>query len=115
MGTDRINRGGGIGMLRNEIVSIMDWIRVGLNGNLGDNKNLSFSLLYHESRIWHRELTAGEGDINYVEKNEIVKDYRDENADIGSYALVVELVDTQDLKSCSPKKRVRVQVPLGAQ
>ena len=24
---------------------------------------------------------------------------------------VVELVDTQDLKSCSPKKRVRVQFP----
>ena len=29
-------------------------------------------------------------------------------------ALVVELVDTQDLKSCSPKKRVRVRFPLGA-
>jgi hypothetical protein len=28
---------------------------------------------------------------------------------------VVELVDTQDLKSCSPKKRVRVRFPLGAQ
>ena len=26
-------------------------------------------------------------------------------------ALVVELVDTQDLKSCSPKKRVRVRFP----
>jgi hypothetical protein len=30
-------------------------------------------------------------------------------------ALVVELVDTQDLKSCSPKKRVRVRFPPGAQ
>ena len=29
-------------------------------------------------------------------------------------ALVVELVDTQDLKSCSPKKRVRVRFPPGA-
>jgi hypothetical protein len=29
-------------------------------------------------------------------------------------ALVVELVDTQDLKSCSPQTRVRVQVPPGA-
>lgn len=95
MGTDRINRGGGIGMLRNEIVSIMDWIRVGLNGNLGDNKNLSFSLLYHESRIWHRELTAGEGDINYVEKNEIVKDYRDENG-IGFYWVNLNTNDSRE-------------------
>lgn len=95
MGTDRINRGGGIGMLRNEIVSIMDWIRVGLNGNLGDNKNLSFSLLYHASRIWHRELTAGEGDINYVEKNEIVKDYRDENG-IGFYWVNLNTNDSRE-------------------
>ena len=29
-------------------------------------------------------------------------------------ALVAELVDTQDLKSCSPQTRVRVQVPPGA-
>ena len=28
-----------------------------------------------------------------------------------SHASVVELVDTQDLKSCSPKKRVRVRFP----
>lgn len=84
MGTDRINRGGGIGTLRNEIVSIMDWIRIGLNGNLGDNKNLDFGQLYNQSRNWHRELTAGEGDINYVEKNDIVKDYRNKDG-IGFY------------------------------
>ena len=95
MGTDRLNRGGGIGTLRNEIVSIMDWIRIGLNGNLGDNKNLDFGQLYNQSRNWHRELTAGEGDINYVEKNDIIKDYRNKDG-IGFYWVDLNTNDSRE-------------------
>lgn len=84
MGVDAINNSGGVRGMRSNIVSIMDWIRVGLNGNLGEYKNLDFNQLYSESRKWHQELTSGEGDINYVEKNDIVKDYRDKNG-IGFY------------------------------
>ena len=61
------------------ITSIMDWIRVGLNGNLGENKNLSFWDLYKASEKWHDELEVGSGDINYVEENPIILDFRDAN------------------------------------
>ena len=61
------------------ITSIMDWIRVGLNGNLGENKNLPFWDLYKASEKWHDELEVGSGDINYVEENPVILDFRDEN------------------------------------
>jgi len=64
---------------RQIITSIMDWIRVGLNGNLGENKNLSFRDLYLASNKWHDELEVGQGDINYIEENPIILDFRDEN------------------------------------
>jgi hypothetical protein len=64
---------------RQSITSIMDWIRVGLNGNLGPNKELSFGKLYEASQKWHDELEVGSGDINYVEENPIILDFRDAN------------------------------------
>ena len=54
----------------------MDWIRVGLDGNLGENKNLSFWDLHKASDKWHDELEVGQGDINYVEENPILMDFR---------------------------------------
>lgn len=62
---------------RQTITSIMDWIRVGLNGNLGSNKELSFQELYQASEKWHDELELGSGDINYVEENPVILDFRD--------------------------------------
>lgn len=64
---------------RHYITSIMDWVRVGLNGNLGENKNLNFIELYKASEKWHDELEVGSGDINYVEENPIILDFRDGN------------------------------------
>lgn len=58
------------------ITSIMDWIRVGLNGNLGEYKSLSFWDLYKASEKWHDELEVGSGDINYVEENPVILDFR---------------------------------------
>ena len=69
----------GIQRFRSLITSIMDWIRIGLNGNLGDKKNLTFSDLAIKSQEWHNSLNIGDGDINYVEKNPIILDFRDEN------------------------------------
>jgi hypothetical protein len=57
----------------------MDWIRVGLNGNLGNNKNLSYLELKDKAKEWHDSLEIGDAAINYVEKNDILLDYRDEN------------------------------------
>ena len=64
---------------RQRIQSIMDWVRVGLNGRLNQYQNLEFSELYDKSREWHDSLSLGQGDINYIEENTIVKDFRNEN------------------------------------
>ena len=64
---------------RQTITSIMDWVRVGLNGNLGPNKELTFQELFDASKKWHDELEVGSGDINYVEENPIILDFRDAN------------------------------------
>ena len=68
-----------------DLVSIMDWIRVGLNGNLGEHKNDDFMTLFNESRKWHNELEVGDGIYNYEENEDnIILDFRDENG-IGFY------------------------------
>ena len=79
----KINSGGIVRGKRSEITSIMDWIRVGLNGNVGQYKDNSFETLYQESRKWHESLGTGEGEINYEEKNDILRDYRKDG--IGLY------------------------------
>jgi hypothetical protein len=63
----------------NIVTSIMDWIRVGLNGNLGENKELPLKKLVEKSKEWHDSLEIGQGDINYKEENPIILDFRDEN------------------------------------
>lgn len=76
---DKINDNNLIGKNRQVIIGIMDWIRVGLDGNIKPFKNLSLKELGQKSKEWHDSLAIGNGDINYVEKNEIIKDFRDEN------------------------------------
>ena len=76
---DKINDNNLIGKNRQVIIGIMDWIRVGLDGNVKPFKNLSLKELGQKSKEWHDSLAIGNGDINYVEKNEIIKDFRDEN------------------------------------
>lgn len=62
------------------LVSIMDWIRVGLNGNLGSHKNDDYLTLVRESKKWHDELEVGSGIYNYEENEDnIVIDFRDED------------------------------------
>ena len=60
-----------------KLASIMDWIRVGLNGNLGEHKNDNFETLFNESVKWHNELGVGDGEYNYNEENDIILDFRD--------------------------------------
>lgn len=61
------------------ITSIMDWIRVGLNGNLGENKESSLRQLMIRSTEWHDSLQIGQGAINYVEPHthDILLDFRE--------------------------------------
>lgn len=72
-----------IGYFRNGISSIVDWYRVGLNGNIKPYENLSYDELFIESEKWHKSLDIGEGELNYVEKNKIIRDYRENG--IGFY------------------------------
>ena len=60
-----------------KLASIMDWIRVGLNGNLGEHKDDGFTTLYNKSVKWHDELGIGDGEYNYNEENEVILDFRD--------------------------------------
>ena len=63
-----------------DLTSIMDWIRVGLNGNLGSHKNDDYQTLVRESKKWHDELEVGSGIYNYEEdEDSIILDFRDEN------------------------------------
>lgn len=79
-----INEGGWIKSSRNDINAIMDWIRVGLNGNVNPYKNKSFLELTDEAKKWHESLSGGEGDINYQEdESQIIRDYRKDG--IGFY------------------------------
>jgi hypothetical protein len=92
---DKINDSNLVNSNKSKITSIMDWIRVGLNGNLGDNKRLSYPELIKESVKWHDELGVGDGDINYIEKNPIVLDFRDDEGN-GFYWTDLETNDSSE-------------------
>lgn len=80
---DVLNRDRNSTRWKNEIVSIMDWIRVGLNGNAKTLKDDNLGLLYQKSKDWHESLNIGSGEINYIEKNPLLRDYRKDG--IGFY------------------------------
>jgi hypothetical protein len=67
-----------------KLASIMDWIKIGLNGNLGEHKNDNFETLFNESVKWHNELGVGDGEYNYDEENDVILDFRDSDG-IGFY------------------------------
>jgi len=76
---DQMNSNGILRTARSKIQSIMDWVRVGLNGNLGEYKDLPFIDLVLQSKDWHDSLEIGQGDINYKEQNPTILDFTDEN------------------------------------
>jgi hypothetical protein len=76
---DKMNSNRFITGHRGRIQSIMDWIRVGLNGNVNPYKDLTFKELQQKSEEWHNSLEVGQGDINYRETNPILLDFRDED------------------------------------
>ncbi len=83
---------------REQIVSIMDYIRVGLDGNISTIKDLPYDELYNESNQWHQSLGTKDGDINYKEEHPIVVDFRNEDG-LGFY-----WVDTET-NDCSEESR----------
>ena len=75
---DKINENNLIGKNRQVIIDIMDWIRIGLDGNVKPFMTLSLKELLSKSKEWHDSLGVGQGKINFVEENPIIKDFRDE-------------------------------------
>jgi len=69
---------------RSSIVGIIDYVRVHLNGDISSIKQLSWSQLTALQHEWHQSLQIGSGNINYDEKNEIIKDFRDSDG-LGYY------------------------------
>ena len=63
---------------------IMDWVKVGLNGEYAPYKNTPFDELLKLAEEWHDSLEVGEGAINYKENNEIILDFRNSDG-IGHY------------------------------
>lgn len=55
---------------------IVDWFRVGLNGNIKPYANLSLDELYNKSVEWHDSLSIGGDKIDYVEDNKVIVDFR---------------------------------------
>ena len=90
----KINKNNLIVERRSEIVSIMDWIRVALNGNVNQYKNRSFDELVRLSEQWHDSLGVGGGVINYDEENPIILDFREDG--LGFYWVDLETNDSSE-------------------
>lgn len=78
---ERLNSGNLKNYYGQKVTEIMDWVRIGLDGNLGEYKNLSIEELLKKSKEWHDSLGIGGGEINYVEKNPIILDFRNKNGE----------------------------------
>jgi hypothetical protein len=76
---DKMNSNRFITGHRGKIQSIMDWIRVGLNGNVKEYQNLPFKELWGKSEVWHDSLEVGQGSINYKETHPTLLDFTDED------------------------------------
>jgi hypothetical protein len=67
--------------LRGGLVSIMDYIQVGLNGNKSSLDDLNIIEIMDKSQEWHNSLGIGDGAINYIENAPILIDFRDKNGE----------------------------------
>jgi hypothetical protein len=66
-----------------QITGIMDWIRVGLNGNISEYKDTKYNDLLLKAARWHDSLGSGSAKIDYVEEHNIIIDFREDG--IGYY------------------------------
>lgn len=92
---DYINQSSVLRLFGQKIVSIMDWIRVGLNGNAKPYVNLTFDELFNESKKWHDELQVGDSTIDYKEEHPVVVDFRNEKG-YGYYWVDLETKDCDE-------------------
>jgi hypothetical protein len=92
---EKLNSGNIKNYYNQKITEIMDWIRVGLDGNVSEYKSLSIPELLLKSKEWHDSLGVGSGEINYTEKNPIIKDFRNEDGE-GFYWVDLQTNDSPE-------------------
>lgn len=82
---------------REDLVGLLDYIRVGLNGNISTIKDYNLNQLFYAQKKWHDQLQIGSGKINYDETNKVILDFRDSN---GSGYYWVDLDTTYSREEC---------------
>jgi hypothetical protein len=92
---NELNSGYTLQSSRQTITSIMDWIRVGLSGNVKPYQNLSYKELHEQSKKWHDELEVGDSTIDYKEEHPVVVDFRNEKGN-GYYWVDLETKDCDE-------------------
>jgi len=92
---DEVNSDYTLQSSRQSIISIMDWIRVGLNGNVRPYQNLNYKELLDQSKKWHDELEVGDSTIDYKEEHPVVVDFRNEKGN-GYYWVDLETKDCNE-------------------
>ena len=82
---------------REDLVGLLDYIRVGLNGNIRTIKEYNLDQLFYAQKKWHDQLQIGSGKINYDETNKVILDFRDSDG-LGYYW--VDLDTTNSPEEC---------------
>ena len=80
---------------KEKLQEIIDFVRVGLNGNFSSLKNNSFDEMVKKAKKWHDSLGGGTAKINYVETHPILLDFRDKNG-LGFYWANLETNDSRE-------------------
>jgi hypothetical protein len=80
---------------KEKLQEIIDFVRVGLNGNFSSLKNNSFNEMVTKAKKWHDSLGGGTAKINYVETHPILLDFRDKNG-LGFYWANLETNDSRE-------------------
>ena len=80
---------------KEKLQEIIDFVRVGLNGNFSSLKNDSIDEMRKKAKKWHDSLGGGTAKINYVETHPILLDFRDKNG-LGFYWANLETNDSRE-------------------
>lgn len=80
---------------KENLQEIIDFVRVGLNGNFSSLKNDSIDEMRKKAKKWHDSLGGGTAKINYVETHPILLDFRDKNG-LGFYWVNLETNDSRE-------------------
>ncbi len=84
---------------RTEMISLRDYIRIGLNNNYTQIENLTMPEMIEKAEEWHKSMNIGDSQINYVENKPIILDFREDG--VGFY-----WVDLQESDCTEEKERM---------